>query len=141
MDGRKVDFLNNVITVSMIKKCPERTMTHECWGSHRKCQEHWQRYWKWFPVMLPKGLRMPTKVCHCPRELLWRKYCVNRCTVTSFCVINQFWKLLKLVVCVFISCATSILIWTRDYYKVWLRKCLVRNILTTLAAEVNLVER
>jgi hypothetical protein len=30
MDGRKVDFLNNVITVSMIKKCPERTMTHEC---------------------------------------------------------------------------------------------------------------
>jgi hypothetical protein len=33
------------------------------------------------------------KVCHCPRELLWLKCCVNRCKVTYFCVINQFWEL------------------------------------------------
>jgi hypothetical protein len=35
------------------------------------------------------------KVCHCPKELLWRKRCINRFNVTYFCVINQFQELLE----------------------------------------------
>jgi hypothetical protein len=37
------------------------------------------------------------KVCHCPRELLWRKHCVNRCKAAYFFVINQFWELFEVI--------------------------------------------
>jgi hypothetical protein len=37
-----------------------------------------------FPGMLLKDFQILTKVCHCQRELLQRKICVNRCKVTYF---------------------------------------------------------
>jgi hypothetical protein len=49
---------------------------------------------KQFPGMLPKALWMLAKVCHCSRELLWRKCSVNRYKVTHFSIINKFWELL-----------------------------------------------
>jgi hypothetical protein len=50
---------------------------------------------KLLPGMLPKALRILTKVCYCSREPLRRKFCVDRRTVTYSCAINQFWKLFK----------------------------------------------
>jgi hypothetical protein len=38
---------------------------------------------------------MLEKVCNCPKALLRKKYCVNRCKVTYFCIINQFRGLLE----------------------------------------------
>jgi hypothetical protein len=46
-----------------------------------------------FPGMLPKALWTLAKACHCLRELLQRKFCVNRCNVTYFCVVNQLREL------------------------------------------------
>jgi hypothetical protein len=38
---------------------------------------------------------------HSKRELLWRKYCANRCRVTYFWVMNQFWELFEATCYVF----------------------------------------
>jgi hypothetical protein len=43
--------------------------------------------------MLPKPLWMLAKVWHCPRDLVWRKCCINRHKVTYFCEVNQFREL------------------------------------------------
>jgi hypothetical protein len=86
-----------------IKKCSERTTVCECWVSHCKSDQSNDRgVEKWFQGMLSEALQTLAKVCHCPRELLWRKccankckvsnFCVNKCKVTNFCVINQFWE-------------------------------------------------
>jgi hypothetical protein len=40
---------------------------------------------KWFRGLLLKALQTLPKVCHCSRELRWRKHCVHRCKV-----IHQF---------------------------------------------------
>jgi hypothetical protein len=71
-------------------------MIKEYWGSQCKSDTSIDRgSKKCFPGMLAKGLWTLVKVCHCPRELLWRKWCVNRHKVTHFCVINQFCELLE----------------------------------------------
>jgi hypothetical protein len=36
---------------------------------------------KRFLGMIPKALQTMAKVCHCPKELLWRKRWVNRCKI------------------------------------------------------------
>jgi hypothetical protein len=52
--------------------------------------ERWQRYRKMVSWNVSKCFMNVAKVNHYPRELLWRKCCVNRCKVTNFCIINQF---------------------------------------------------
>jgi hypothetical protein len=74
------------------KMCSQRTMICEHQGSHRKIDESTDRgIKKRFTGMFPEALWALAKVCHCPKELLWMKCCVNRCMVTYFCVINKFW--------------------------------------------------
>jgi hypothetical protein len=66
-------------------------MIREHRGSRWKCDKSNRRgIEKWIPRMLPKPLQMSAKVWHCKRELLWRKYCVNRCTVIYLWVMDQF---------------------------------------------------
>jgi hypothetical protein len=94
--------LNKNFPVSVTKKCSEKPVIWEHWGSHWETDESTDRVIKkWFPGMLPRALRALAEVRHCPRELLWRKCCVNRYKVTYFCVLNQipgtFWNYLYIV--------------------------------------------
>jgi hypothetical protein len=83
-----------LVLVSMTKKCSQRTTSCEHWGSHCKCDDSTDiGIEKRFPEMLSKAVWMLVKVCHCQRELLWRKCCENKCKVTYFCAINQFQEL------------------------------------------------
>jgi hypothetical protein len=75
-----INFLNNIMTISVAKKCSDRTVM--CQGSQCKSDGS-QILWRF------------GKTYHCPRELLWRKCCVNECKVTYFCTINQFQELFE----------------------------------------------
>jgi hypothetical protein len=61
-------------------------MICECQGSQWKGGDSTNRdIEKWFSGMIPKALRMMAKVC----------IKGNRCKITYFCVMNQFWEFLK----------------------------------------------
>jgi hypothetical protein len=81
--------------ISETIKCRERATIRDHWGRHCRSGECTDRgIGKQIPWMLPKAIWNLTKVCQCPRELLWRK-CVNRCKVPYFCVITKFLELFE----------------------------------------------
>lgn len=83
-----------LFSVSAIKKGSERTI-HECRGSHSTSEVIMVRgIEKWFPWMLSQALQTLAKVCHCPGELLSKKFCVNR-QVIYFYVMNKFLELFE----------------------------------------------
>jgi hypothetical protein len=68
---------------------------YRMWARRKSLQkqwDHWQRYWKEVSRNTFKSSMNDAKSVSLPKELLWRKCCVNRCDVTYFCVINQFWE-------------------------------------------------
>jgi hypothetical protein len=78
--------------VSVTKKCPERTMICEHQGSHCQSENSTDRgINKLFSRMLPKFLKSLAKFLIAQET----KWCLNRCKVTYFCVINQSWELFK----------------------------------------------
>jgi hypothetical protein len=48
-----------------------------------------RRYRKMVSRNASKSFMNIGKKCHCSRELLWRKCCVNRCEITYFCAVNS----------------------------------------------------
>jgi hypothetical protein len=76
------------------KKCSERTKIRECCGSRCKSDKGTESIEKWFPGMLPKALQTLAKVFRPLRELISRKFYVNRCKIAYFGVINLFRELL-----------------------------------------------
>jgi hypothetical protein len=94
-----------------LKGVLKRTI-RECWGSHCKSNDSTDRVIKkWFPEMLPKVLQTLEKVCHCSRELFWRKGYLSKCKGTYFCVINHFQELLE-AICTTFECVKGV-IWLR----------------------------
>jgi hypothetical protein len=60
--------------------------------AQKHCEIHWKSIEstdRSIKKLLQEWLHM-ANVCHCPRGLLWRKCCINRCNVTYFYLINQF---------------------------------------------------
>jgi hypothetical protein len=72
------------------KKCSERTTIR----SRSKSDERTDSIEKWFPGMVLKALRTLAKVFHPLRELISRKFYINRCKIAYFGVINLFRELL-----------------------------------------------
>jgi hypothetical protein len=72
MADEDVDSLNNIIVVSATKNCSEGQRFVSALEVTSKATRA-----KWFLGTLPKALRTLAKMCHCLRELLLGKYCVN----------------------------------------------------------------
>jgi hypothetical protein len=59
----------------------------------RALEEAWKNG---FQECFQKASQMLAKMCHCPKELLRSKRCLNRCKVTYLCcLINQFHELFE----------------------------------------------
>jgi hypothetical protein len=92
-DSSSCWFLSNLMTVSTTVKCSERITIRERRDSLCKSNESTDRgIENRFPRMPPKALRTLAKACHCPRELVWRKCCVNTCKILyNKSILVTFW--------------------------------------------------
>jgi hypothetical protein len=94
-----------VFPVSAIKKFSERTEIGKLPGIHFDINKNtdWGAE-KLFPGNLPKALGHPAKSAryNCPRELLWRKCCVNISKYNYLCnepIPATFWIKLYMTLC------------------------------------------